>query len=173
MDLEKKEAQLKKDLSKDLETEVSDKKKEELLKIDDIMAAIQKIKDVPDQSRLEKIVKVLRKMDDDHDGSLKIDDVLKVNFHSLLHFFNLTSIFQVIEIIGKENVKLNSKQVDELIELIDKEEILEVEDKIEKALQKDKEAKLAEKLQAKAAEDNPDQREPTEESNLEKVAILF
>lgn len=66
-------------------------------------------------------------------------------------------------------MKLNSKQVDELIELIDKEEILEVEDKIEKALQKDKEAKLAEKLQAKAAEDNPDQREPTEESSLEKV----
>jgi len=78
-------------------------------------------------------------------------------------------LWQVIEIIGKENVKLNSKQVDELIELIDKEEILEVEDKIEKALQKDKEAKLAEKLQAKAAEDNPDQREPTEESSLEKV----
>lgn len=80
VDLEKKEAQLK----KDLETEVSDKKKEELLKIDDIIAAIQKIKDVPDQSRLEKIVKVLRKMDDDHDGSLKIDDVLKVNCHSTL-----------------------------------------------------------------------------------------
>lgn len=75
--LEKKEAQLK----KDLEIESSDKKKEELLKIDDIIAAIQKIKDVPDQSRLEKIVKVLRKMDDDHDGSLKIDDVLKVRQH--------------------------------------------------------------------------------------------
>lgn len=87
VDLEKKEAQLK----KDLETEVSDKKKEELLKIDDIIAAIQKIKDVPDQSRLEKIVKVLRKMDDDHDGSLKIDDVLKVNFHSTL-YTTLTNI---------------------------------------------------------------------------------
>lgn len=48
---------------------------------------------------------------------------------------------QVIEIIGKENVKLSSKQIDELIELIDKEGILEVEDKIEKALQKDKAAK--------------------------------
>lgn len=45
--------------------------------------------------------------------------------------------------MGKENVKLSSKQIDELIELIDKEEILEVEDKIEKALQKDKEAKIA------------------------------
>lgn len=40
---------------------------------------------------------------------------------------------------------MNSKQIDELIELIDKEEILEVEDKIEKALQKDKEAKKAQK----------------------------
>lgn len=39
---------------------------------------------------------------------------------------------------------LNTKQLDELIELIDKEEILEVEDKIEKALQKEKEIKNAE-----------------------------
>lgn len=52
-------------------------------------------------------------------------------------------MLQVIEIIGKENVKLSSKQIDELIELIDKEEILEVEDKIEKALKKDKDAKKA------------------------------
>lgn len=127
--LEKKEAQLK----KDLEAGPSDKKKEELLKIDDIIAAVKKIKDVPDQSRVEKIATVLRKMDDDHDGSLKIDDVLKV-----------------IEIIGKENVKLSNKQMDELIELIDKEEILEVENKIEKALQKDKEAKGVEILQQRA-----------------------
>ncbi|XP_076257975.1 leucine zipper and EF-hand containing transmembrane protein 1 isoform X2 [Rhynchophorus ferrugineus] len=129
IELEKKEAQLK----KDLEAEASDKKKEELLKIDDIIAAINKIKDVPDQSRLEKIVKVLKKMDDDDDGSVKIDDVLKV-----------------IEIMGKENVKLSSKQVDELIELIDKEEILEVEDKIEKALAKNQESKIEKNLKEKS-----------------------
>lgn len=52
---------------------------------------------------------------------------------------------QVIETIGKENVNLNSKQVDELVALLDKEEILEAEDKIEKALSKSLEAK--EKLQ--------------------------
>ncbi|XP_050303161.1 mitochondrial proton/calcium exchanger protein isoform X3 [Anthonomus grandis grandis] len=153
-ELEKKEAQLK----KDLETEESDKKKEELLKIDDIVAAIQKIKDVPDQSRLDKISKVLRKMDDDHDGSLKIDDVLKV-----------------IEIIGKENVKLSSKQVDELIELIDKEEILEVEDKIEKALQKDKEAKAAQKLLLNVeSEEEKAKREQDsiEDSTVSKVTNL-
>lgn len=44
-----------------------------------------------------------------------------------------------MELIGKESVQLTSKQIDELIELIDKEELLEVEEKIEKALNKDKE----------------------------------
>nr|CAH7741888.1 unnamed protein product [Callosobruchus chinensis] len=118
VDLEKKEQQLK----KDLEVEATDKKKEELLKIDDIISAIVKFKGVPDQSKLDQIATVLKKMDDDHDGSLKIDDVLKV-----------------IEIIGKESVKLSTKQIEELFELLDKEEILEVEDKIEKALQKGRE----------------------------------
>lgn len=41
--------------------------------------------------------------------------------------------------IGKENVKLSAKQIDELVELIDKEEYLENEEKIEKALAKSKE----------------------------------
>lgn len=61
-------------------------------------------------------------------------------------FTSFTSdLLQVIEFIGKENVHLSAKQLDELIELIEKEEILEVEDKIERALQKEKETKLAEK----------------------------
>ncbi|XP_008200628.2 mitochondrial proton/calcium exchanger protein [Tribolium castaneum] len=121
VELQQKEQQLK----KDLEVEATDKTKEELLKIDDIIDAIKHIKGVSDESRVDQIVKVLKKMDDDHDGSIKVEDVLKV-----------------IEIIGKENVNLSDKQVDELMELLDKEEILEVEDKIEKALQKDKEGKI-------------------------------
>lgn len=48
-------------------------------------------------------------------------------------------MFQIIEMIGKENVKLSAKQMDEIIELIDKEEYLENEEKIEKALAKSKE----------------------------------
>lgn len=75
--LESKEKQLK----KDLEVEATDKKKEELLKIDDIMLAIKKIKDVPDASRLEQIKNVLGKIDDDRDGSIKIEDVLKVTVY--------------------------------------------------------------------------------------------
>lgn len=73
-ELQNKEKQLK----KDLEAEETDKKKEELLKIDDIMAAIKNIKKVPDASRLQQIENVLSKMDDDCDGSIKIEDVLKV-----------------------------------------------------------------------------------------------
>ncbi|XP_018580202.1 mitochondrial proton/calcium exchanger protein [Anoplophora glabripennis] len=147
VDLEKKEKQLK----KDLEIEATDKKKEELLQIDDIISAIHKIKDIPDQSKVDQIKNLLKKMDADHDGSLKIDDVLKV-----------------IEIIGKENVKLSPKQMEELIDLVDKEGILEVEDKIEKALQKDKEAKDAEKV----AEKQPSESKaaaPAEEKAKDKT----
>lgn len=46
-------------------------------------------------------------------------------------------VLQVVELIGKEDIKLSKKQVHELIELIDKEEILEVDEQIQKALQKD------------------------------------
>lgn len=65
----------------------------------------------------------------------------------------------MIEFIGKENVHLNTKQLDELIELIDKEEILEVEDKIEKALQKEKETKSAEAAQQPATESPKDSKQ--------------
>ncbi|CAH1099864.1 unnamed protein product [Psylliodes chrysocephalus] len=121
VDLEAKEKLLKQELEKE---STDKKKKDELLKIDDIVAVIHKIKGVTDESKIEQIKCVLKKIDDDKDGAIKVEDVLRV-----------------IEIIGKENVNLSPKQIDELIDLIDKEEILEVEDKIEKALQKDKEAK--------------------------------
>ncbi|KAF5302733.1 hypothetical protein FQR65_LT08475 [Abscondita terminalis] len=127
-DLENKE----KKLRKDLETEETDKNKEELLRIDDILEAIKKIKNVPDDSRLEQIKNVLGKIDVDADGSIKVEDVLKV-----------------IEFIGKENVNLSSKQVDELIELLGKEEILEVEEKMEKALQKQKDLNSEEETNEK------------------------
>ena len=43
---------------------------------------------------------------------------------------------QVVELVGKENVKLNQKQVDEIVELMSKEELIELEEQIEKALEK-------------------------------------
>ncbi|XP_043460850.1 mitochondrial proton/calcium exchanger protein [Leptopilina heterotoma] len=98
---------------------------EELVKIDELIAAIKQIQNVPDEHRLTRIAEILGKIDDDRDGAIKIEDVLKV-----------------VELIGQEDIKLSKKQVNELIDLMEKEEVLEVEDQIEKALKKEsKEAK--------------------------------
>ncbi|XP_046749325.1 mitochondrial proton/calcium exchanger protein [Diprion similis] len=91
----------------------------ELVKIDELIAAIKRIQSVPDDSRLTRIAEILGKIDDDRDGAIKIEDVLRV-----------------VELIGQEDVKLSKKQMDELIELMDKEEVLEVEEQIQKALKK-------------------------------------
>lgn len=48
----------------------------------------------------------------------------------------------MIETIGKENIKLQRKQVDELIDLLNKEEVFETEKKIEKALAKSSDEKI-------------------------------
>ncbi|XP_017881055.1 mitochondrial proton/calcium exchanger protein [Ceratina calcarata] len=80
----------------------------ELVKIEELISAIKKIQNVPDQHRLQRIAEILAKIDNDRDGSIKIEDVLKV-----------------LELIGKEDIKLSKKQVDELLDLINKEVILE------------------------------------------------
>lgn len=53
---------------------------------------------------------------------------------------------QVVELIGKEDVKLSKEQVNELIELMDKEEVLEVEEQMQKSLEKD--SKIEENIRA-------------------------
>jgi len=98
----------------------------ELVRIDEIVNAIRKMQKLPDEPKLQQIHKMLGKIDVDKDGQLKVDDVLKI-----------------IATIGKENVNLNETQIDELIELISKEETLENEEKIEKALAKSKEERRA------------------------------
>lgn len=55
--------------------------------------------------------------------------------------------FQIFETIGKENINLNPKQVDELLDLISKEEYLENEEKIQKALEKSKEEREQRELE--------------------------
>uniref|UniRef100_U5EUZ5 Mitochondrial proton/calcium exchanger protein n=1 Tax=Corethrella appendiculata TaxID=1370023 RepID=U5EUZ5_9DIPT len=122
--LEKKEKQLKQDFVEIPAENVDKEKKEELVRIDELMLAIKQIKKVPTDSRLEKIHTILGKIDDDQDGHIKVEDVLKV-----------------IETIATENVQLNSKQLNELIDLFDKEEAIEAEVSIEKALTKSLEAK--------------------------------
>merc|ERR1712126_647148 len=57
--------------------------------------------------------------DEDSDGVIKLEHVNKV-----------------IEILGSDNVELTGKQVKQIIDLIGKEEMLEVESRIEKILGK-------------------------------------
>lgn len=64
--------------------EKNSKDVEELVKIDELVAAIKKIQSVPDDYRLKRIAEILGKIDDDRDGAIKIEDVLKVR--SLLIF---------------------------------------------------------------------------------------
>ncbi|XP_059607790.1 mitochondrial proton/calcium exchanger protein [Phlebotomus argentipes] len=122
LDLEAKEQKLKSDIetieaSAEEGVQQEKEKKEQLVYVDELMVAIKKLQKVDDDAKLHQIYGILGKLDDDRDGRLKVDDVLKV-----------------IEMIAKDNVKLSEKQFDELIELVAKEEILDNEVKIEKEM---------------------------------------
>lgn len=112
--LQKEEEQIKLDLDKQL----SEEKTKELVSIEELIESIQRIQKVPDSSKLERITQVLGEIDVDQDGAIRVDDVLKV-----------------IELIGKENVHLTPKQVSEVIQLMEKEETLQIEDQIGKVLE--------------------------------------
>merc|ERR550532_3770457 len=90
---------------------------ETLVTVQDLLGAVQGLQKVPDSSRLERISEVIASMDEDSDGIVKVEHVQKV-----------------IEILGRDNVQLSAKQVKQIIDLIGKEEMLEVENKIEKIL---------------------------------------
>jgi len=119
--------------SSDLIEEVKVEKKEALVKITELVEAIKALQKVSDEGRIKAIHAVLRKIDLDKDGKIKVNDVMKV-----------------IEAIGKDDFKISEKQIEELVQLIEKEECLESEDKIEKALAKEK----AEKQTIKATKES-------------------
>lgn len=56
----------------------------ELINIDELIGSVRKLQKIPDENKLQKISEVLSKIDGDHDGSIKLDTVLKVNN---MHFF--------------------------------------------------------------------------------------
>ncbi|KAL9924351.1 leucine zipper and EF-hand containing transmembrane protein 1 isoform 1-T4 [Glossina fuscipes fuscipes] len=124
------ETKHKQQLQEERKAEIVAKHGEEFLHIDELVQTIKKLKQTSDESKLTQIVNVLSKLDSDKDGVITVDEVLKV-----------------VEAIGRENVKLNEKQLEELIALLDKEQLLEAEDKIEKALAKSqKDAEEAKKI---------------------------
>ncbi|XP_076372050.1 mitochondrial proton/calcium exchanger protein-like isoform X2 [Tachypleus tridentatus] len=90
-------------------------KSDNVISISELISAIQRIQKISDDTRLQRITDVLDQMDVDHDGAVEVDHVLKV-----------------IELLGKEDVKVSAKQMKEIIELLAKEETLELIKKVEK-----------------------------------------
>ena len=92
---------------------------EHLVTVQDLLGAVRGLQQVPDSEMLERISEVVASMDEDSDGIVKLEHVNKV-----------------IEILGSDNVEMSGKQIKQIIDLIGKEEMLEVESRIEKILGK-------------------------------------
>ena len=99
--------------------ETSEDHEEHLVTVQDLLAAVRSLQQVPDSEMLERISEVIARMDEDSDGVVKLEHVNKV-----------------IEILGSDNVEASGKQIKQIIDLIGKEELLEVESRIERILGK-------------------------------------
>jgi len=90
----------------------------QLVDTKDLINAIQKFQKDPE--KIKQISDLLKNLDEDKDGKVEVDDIMKL-----------------VDLIGRENVTLSSKQIEEVITLLNKEEVLEVsEGKKVKVVQK-------------------------------------
>jgi len=57
----------------------------ELINIVELIGVVRKLQSIPDEDKLQQISEVLSKIDDDHDGSIRLDTVLKVRIKRQLY----------------------------------------------------------------------------------------
>ncbi|ODM90404.1 LETM1 and EF-hand domain-containing protein 1, mitochondrial [Orchesella cincta] len=86
----------------------------QLVATEELMEAVRKVKDVKDPEKLARIASVLSKLDDNSDGKIELDDLVKV-----------------LDVIGREHVDMSSKQLEEILGLLAKEEGREEKKKAE------------------------------------------
>ncbi|XP_071505477.1 mitochondrial proton/calcium exchanger protein-like [Diadema antillarum] len=98
------------------------KKKKNMIRVEELLDAMRKFGKVSDEEKLERIADVL---DEDHDGAIQLQDVLKV-----------------IETIAKEDIALNTRQIGEVMDLLCREEIME---ELEKDMEREEKLIMAEK----------------------------
>jgi len=89
--------------------------KQRVVTVDELVDAVARIQKVPDKERVAKIVELL---DEDRDGSINQEDVLRV-----------------LDLIGRENVKLSDKRMDEILSMVQRESLLEEVEKAEAQLE--------------------------------------
>lgn len=90
-------------------------------------------------------------MDEDSDGVIKVDHVVKV-----------------IELLGREHVKLSAKQINQIIDMLQKEDMLETEKLIEKKLKT--EGEDAEAAEVTVVDDSPPVTDKVDDGSESKSA---
>ncbi|CAL8147314.1 unnamed protein product [Orchesella dallaii] len=87
------------------EKETKTQYQKQLVATEELMESIRVLKDVKDPEKLARIASIFSKLDDDSDGKIELDDLVKV-----------------LDVIGREHVDMSSKQLEEIIGLLAKEE---------------------------------------------------
>merc|ERR1719189_2176857 len=95
----------------------ADEIKEQIVTIQEIIEAVNKLQKSHNQDKVDQIAQVLSMMDADADGVIKVGHVLKV-----------------IELLGNQNTELPAKQIKQIINVLCEEEKLLLEDSIEDIL---------------------------------------
>ncbi|XP_032796482.2 mitochondrial proton/calcium exchanger protein [Daphnia magna] len=90
---------------------------EEMVSIEELIASIRRINAIDNSANLQTIVHILDHIDMDRDGVITVEEVMKV-----------------IELLEEEGINLTEKQMTELLGVVNKEEFIEMEKKIEKTL---------------------------------------
>ncbi|XP_060846596.1 mitochondrial proton/calcium exchanger protein-like [Rhopalosiphum padi] len=75
------------------------------IKIDELIAVVRKLQNAPDEHKIQQIIQVLSKIDNDHDGLIKLDILLKV-----------------LHLICNENMNLSNETMDMITQLVVGEE---------------------------------------------------
>ncbi|KAL3864049.1 hypothetical protein ACJMK2_005760 [Sinanodonta woodiana] len=88
-----------------------------MISLNEMVLALKRLQKVPDDTRLQKIVQVL---DEDKDGNIDISHTLKV-----------------IELLGRENIKLSASQMTDIIDLLKRETLIEEEEKKKEKVEKE------------------------------------
>uniref|UniRef100_A0A3B5K7T7 Mitochondrial proton/calcium exchanger protein n=1 Tax=Takifugu rubripes TaxID=31033 RepID=A0A3B5K7T7_TAKRU len=94
--------------------------RENLISIDELIAIMRQIQNIPE----DKLQRIAEALDDNKDGKIDIDDVIKV-----------------VELIDKEDVDISTSQVADIMVMLQKEEKLMEKEKAKEKAEKEKAAK--------------------------------
>ncbi|XP_057378491.1 mitochondrial proton/calcium exchanger protein-like [Daphnia carinata] len=105
------------DGSASTEREPFTKDNDDMVSIEELIASIRRINAIDNSANLQAIVHILDHIDMDRDGVITVEEVMKV-----------------IELLEEEGINLTAKQMTELLGVVNKEQFIEMEKKIEKTL---------------------------------------